>query len=295
VRRPAATILPALLIAGCAAGIPPTATPQPTLEPLPPLDLGAGFRYSTYGIGRNDPGPDYWLGVGREMAEPFEGATPQAVWIVAEIAGPGTVLTFPGTTDDVHIHFRSEDNNEAALDAFDEAGFDVWLQLEPGNASVPELIDIVLDRYGHHSSVIGVGVDVEWLETAQPEGRPVTDEEARTWLAAIRAHDPGDRLFLKHWETDVMPPGERDGILFISDEQDFADLDAMVTAFVEWGETFAPAQVGFQYGYFSDRPWWNELGDPPADIGHELLGAIPNTAGLYWVDFTIFEIFEPPR
>ena len=61
------------------------------------------------------------------------------------------------------------------------------------------------------------------------------------------------------------------------------------------GETFGPAQVGFQYGYFADRPWWSELDDPPADIGRALLDAVPNTAGLYWVDFTVFEIFEPPR
>lgn len=285
----------AVLIAGCGSAAPVTPSPEATLDPLPPLGLGAGFRYSTYGIGRNDPGPDYWLSVGNGMAEPFDGATPQAVWIVAEIAGPGTVLTFPGTSDDVNIHFRSDDNNEAALDAFDEAGVDVWLQLEPGNAPVAELIDIVLDRYGDHTSVIGVGVDVEWLETSVPEGRPVTDEEARVWLTAIRAHDPDDRLFLKHWEAGVMPPTARDGILFISDEQGFADLDAMLASFSAWGETFAPAQVGFQYGYFSDRPWWSELDDPPADIGRALLGAVPNTAGLYWVDFTVFEIFEPPE
>jgi hypothetical protein len=291
----ATNVLVSFLLAGCGSAATATPTPEATLAPLPPLGLGAGFRYSTYGIGRNDPGPDYWLGVGHSMAEPYPGATPQAVWIVAEIAGPGAVLTFPGTSDDVHVHFRSEDNNEAALDAFDEAGFGVWLQLEPGNAPVTDLIDLVLDRYGHHPSVIGVGVDVEWLETAVPEGRPVTDDEARSWLAAIRAHDPEDRLFLKHWETGVMPPTERDGILFINDEQGFADLDAMIDSFTTWGETFAPAQVGFQYGYYADRPWWIELDDPPADIGRALLAAIPNTAGLYWVDFTIFEILEPPR
>ena len=61
------------------------------------------------------------------------------------------------------------------------------------------------------------------------------------------------------------------------------------------GETFAPAQVGFQYGYFADRAWWIELDDPPADICRRLPEAVPNTAGLYWVDFTVREIFEPSR
>jgi hypothetical protein len=290
----ATIVLVSLLLAGCGAATQTTPTPEATLAPPSPLGLGAGFRYSTYGVG-NDPGPEYWLSVGQSMADAFPDAIPQAVWIVAEISGPGAVLTFPGTSEDVRIHFRSKDNNEASLDAFDEAGFDVWLQLEPGDAPVPELIDLVLDRYEHHPSVIGVGIDVEWLETTVPEGRPVTDDDARAWLAAIRAHDPDYRLFLKHFETGVMPPTEREGILFIDDSQGFSDLGAMVESFAAWGEAFAPAQVGFQYGYTADRPWWVELDDPPADIGRALLDAVPNTAGLYWVDFTVREIFEPPE
>jgi hypothetical protein len=293
-RRVAAAACVALL-AACGAQA-PSVGPSPTLGPLPPLELGAGFRYSTYGIGPNDPGPEYWLEVGQGMAERFADATPQAIWIVAEIGGTGAVLTFPGSSDDTQIHFSMEDNNEAALDLFDEAGFGVWLQVEPGDAPVEDLIDIILERYKHHPSVLGIGVDVEWLNSYdQPEGRPVTDEEARAWLAAVRAHDPDYRLFLKHWETDVMPPTERDGILFISDEQGFADFDAMVDSFTAWGETFAPAQVGFQYGYTSDQGWWDELADPPRDIGERLLETIPNAVGVYWVDFTVREIFEPPE
>ncbi|HEY6607680.1 MAG TPA: hypothetical protein VI277_00640 [Candidatus Limnocylindria bacterium] len=291
------------VLTGCAAATPSTAPsqassdaagPSPSADPPPPLTLGAGFRYSTYGIGPIDPGPEYWRRVGEEMAARFDGAKPGAVWIVGEIAGQGTVLTFPGTSDEPTIHFRPEDNNEAALDLFDEAGFDVWLQVEPANAPIDQLIDIILDRYGHHPSVVGVGIDVEWLgASGSPEGRPVTDAEAREWVAAVRAHDPGYRLFLKHWERDVMPPTERDGIVFIDDSQGFADLEAMVAEFAVWGEHFAPSQVGFQFGYLGDRPWWGGLADPPSDIGAALLDAVPNVAGLYWVDFTVREIFEP--
>ncbi len=36
-------------------------------------DLGAGFRYSAYGPAY-DPGPDYWVRVGEEMAGHFAGA-----------------------------------------------------------------------------------------------------------------------------------------------------------------------------------------------------------------------------
>jgi hypothetical protein len=60
-----------------------------------------------------------------------------------------------------------------------------------------------------------------------------------------------------------------------------------------WGDAFAPAQVGFQYGYTADQEWWGELDDPPGDIGRAILARVPNAAGLYWVDFTVLGVFPP--
>lgn len=255
--------------------------------------LGAGFRFSTYGPD-HDPGPDYWAGVGQQMAARFPGAVPEAVWIVGRLHGDGTLLSFPAQTDDPLIRSTEDDGNAAALELFDRIGARVWLQVEPGHARVEELIHLMLDRYGHHPCVIGVGVDVEWYRsTKTPEGQAVSDEEARAWLAAARSHDPGYRLFLKHWEIEKMPPTEREGLLFIDDSQELASLDAMAEEFAAWGRAFAPAPVGFQYGYESDRWWWRELDDPPAAIGRRLLEAVPNTQGLYWVDFTVLEVFPP--
>ena len=104
---------------------------------------------------------------------------------------------------------------------------------------------------------------------------------------------PGYRIFLKHWEIDYMPPTARDGIVFVDDSQQFPSLDDMVTEFARWGEAFAPATVGFQYGYPDDKDWWGELDDPPGDIGHRILAEVPNTEGLFWVDFTVREVFPP--
>jgi len=170
----------------------------------------------------------------------------------------------------------------------------VWLQVEPGHAPVEELIHLVLGEYGTHPCVVGFGIDVEWYQsTERPEGKPVTDEEAAAWLAAIRSHDPSDRLFLKHWEASKLPPTLRDGLLFIDDSQILPSLDAMVAEFAAWGRSFAPAPVAFQFGYPSDRPWWRQLADPPGDIGRAILAAVPNAAGLYWVDFTVLDVFPP--
>jgi hypothetical protein len=255
--------------------------------------LGAGFRFSTYGPDY-DPGPAYWVGVGQSMAGRFPGSVPEAVWIAGRLHGEGILLSFPAPSDHPLIAVSEEDGNEAFLDLFDRIGGRVWLQVEPGHAPVDTLIDMMLTRYAHHPSVIGVGVDVEWYRSTQtPEGQAVSDEEAAAWLAAARTHNPNYRLFLKHWEIGKMPPTLRGGLMFIDDSQILPSLEAMVAEFAQWGRAFAPAPVGFQYGYESDRHWWRQLDDPPADIGRRILDAVPNTEGLYWVDFTALEIFPP--
>ena len=255
--------------------------------------LGAGFRFSVYGP-RYNPGPEYWARVGREMAARFPGATPEAIWIVTRMRGDGVQLNFPFSGDDPLIVGSEEDGNEAALALFDTLGFRVWLQVEPVNASVEKLIHLVLDRYGRHPCVVGVGVDVEWHRSRDPDdGQAVTDADATAWLAAARAHNPAYRLFLKHWLVEKMPPTVREGLLFVDDSQIFPSMAALVTNFAEWARAFAPSPVAFQFGYPSDRPWWSALDDPPARIGKAILEVAPNTEALFWVDFTVLEVFPP--
>lgn len=257
--------------------------------------LVAGFRYSVYGPDYN-PGPGYWRDVGTQMAARFPGSVPGAVWIVGRLKGKGSELSFPGRSEDPLIQFTAEDHNEETLTLFDRSGIETWLQVEPGHAPVEELIRLMLERYGHHPCVVGVGVDVEWYRSIdEPDGQAVTDAEARAWLAAARAHKPSYRLFLKHWLAEKLPPTARDGILFIDDSQILPSLDAMVEEFAAWGRAFAPAPVGFQIGYETDRPWWKQLRDPPAEIGRRIVEVVPNMRALYWVDFTVLEVFPPPE
>jgi hypothetical protein len=264
----------------------------------PPPELPArvaGFRASPYGV-TPFPGAGYWEDVAEGMADRVPDAAPGGLWIVGVAGDDGTCyLTFPspgGSWDD--IGFSSEDANEDALDRFDAAGMRVWLQVEPGDADVAELITLVLDRYGHHPSVAGFGVDVEWFRWRNYEGgKAVTDDKAAEWRDAVRAYDPDHTLFLKHWLTDRMPPTERDGLLFIDDGQGVASLSELTAYFSEWGDTFAPAAVGYQFGYETDRSWWADLEDPPGEISAAILDAVPNTQGLYWVDFTVEDVFPP--
>jgi len=183
---------------------------------------GAGIRSSTYGR-PNDPGPGYWARTGAEIAAKFPGAKPEAIWIVSRLKDRGTEMSFPVPPGgDPLITGMPEDISEPVLQLFDKLGYSVWLQTEPGWAPVEEAFHVMLNRYGHHKCVVGVGVDIEWHRSNDPDlGDPVTDELARSWLAAARSHNPSYRMFLKHFREGVMPPTVRDGIVFIDDSQIF--------------------------------------------------------------------------
>jgi hypothetical protein len=268
------------LLTGCQADDPP---------------LGAGFRYSSYGPPYN-PGLAYWATVGQGMAEKFPEAVPQGIWSVSTINGTMTFANFPTDIDSKFVLDSPVDANEEILALFDAQGVQVWLQVEPGMAPVDELIHAMLNQYGHHPSVIGVGIDVEWYQSdGAPVGKPITDEKAAAWVAAAQSHGDQYRVFLKHWEIDWMPPTHRDGLVFIDDSQGFESLEQMIAEFKVWGEAFTPAPVGFQFGYRSDKAWWSEFADPPTEIGNAILEAVPNTESLYWVDFTVFDIFPPEK
>ena len=252
----------------------------------------AGWRSSVYGYQQEQP-PSYWIGVANSMSSKFDDFSPAGIWILGVQQGNACHLQFPGNESE-HITFSSWDMNEEYLDAFDEAGVNVWLQVEPASADILELIDLVMSRYSHHPSVIGFGVDVEWLETDKYEdGRPVTSTEAWTWLRRVMSYNPDYKMFLKHWDYDKMPVSYTDDIVFITDSQGFASYDEMLDEFEDWGDHFSDTEVGFQYGYQSDSIIWDSFDDPAGQIGNDLIERIPNCHSLYWVDFTITDVFRP--
>jgi len=259
--------------------------------------LVAGFRAAYKTSKYPDfqfPSADYWTTTGKAMAAKFDGANAAAIWIVSLYLDNGnTQLGFPAIGKRLpYISFAPADYSEAHLSHFDSTGVKVWLQIEPGAANIETLIDLVLDRYGHHPCVVGLGIDVEWYHAhVHTHGRKVTDIEARCWEQRIQSYNPAYRLFLKHYAQAWMPPLFRGNILFVDDSQQFYSLSAMINEFRMWGERFYPNQVAFQFGYPADEPWWGELKDPAATVGKALLAEIPNAFGLFWVDFTLSQIF----
>ena len=285
------------------AAKPPTKTPTPVpitpTSPPIPAGLRAGLRASNYGISPF-PAPAWWVNSINSMASRFPGSVGEQIAVVVEVSGGGgrgncwAHFPQPATGTWPNVNWDDADLFESTFEAFDASGIKVWLQVEPARCDVPMLIDLLMLQYGHHPSVIGFGVDVEWYRKDLARfGKPVTDAEAQAWVTQTRSYNAGYLVFLKHWLTEKMPPTYRTGLVFIDDSQGHGSLNAMVAEFSNWGQTFAPAPVGFQYGYQSDKTWWSSLNDPPRTIGNALLAAIPNTRDLVWVDFTAYDIWPP--
>jgi len=253
-------------------------------------DLYTGFRASRISGFTSD----YLVAVADSMARNFNSAgTPAAVWILSFYGDNGNIyVQFPHSGSIAHCSFTNLDYSEAFLTAFDSAGTKVWLQMEPCAANVSTLIDLALTRYGHHDCVAGFGLDVEWLDAqAYDAGRQVTDAEAQAWEEQVQSYDSTYSFFLKHFTTNRMPPTYRGNLLLIDDSQGHYSYQNFISEMRSWGQAFPNNKVGFQFGYEWDKDWWDNYTDPPATLGNGLLANINNTAALFWVDFTLSEVF----
>jgi hypothetical protein len=285
-----------LLFALVCAEKPAEKVVPPQAPPVGPAKVVyAGVRSSKYGL-KPFPEPAAWEKAIGAMTAYFPGSTPCGIWIVGTMAKTPRFahLEFPSDGKSFpNVEFEEADKHERYLSEFDRAGIKVFLQVEPANADIGTLIDLVLGRYKHHRSVIGFGVDVEWNKTADhPEtGMAVDDATARAWEGKVKSHNPAYRLFLKHWDKKWMPPTYRGDIVFVDDSQIFPDMEPMIKEFSEsWAPAFYPNLVVFQIGYNTDKPWWSKLADPPKTIGDAIRKRVRQEMGIIWVDFSLREV-----
>ena len=268
-------------------------------EPISPVEW-AGIRVSSYGIrgsfGRDNPfpSPDEMSGFISKVKSCYEGSKGACILIVGTVSEStwDCHLAFPLSHDIDRVNGSEEDFYEAYLDAFDEAGYEVWLQVEPGEADLIELAKEVLNRYKDHPSVKGFGIDVEWHETAGTDGygTPLTDEEAAEILAVVREINPEYTVFVKHWDSGWLPD-PADGLIFVNDSQQFRSLDEMKEEFSSWAYFYEPCPVMFQIGYNADKRVWGKMENPVLELGTALQNECTygNVLGIIWVDFTLKE------
>ncbi len=215
-----------------------------------------------------------WASVIFHVNNRFPGSTP---WVTLAV---GAVPDAPP---------RSKAAHEEFLGAMDSLGVEVFLEIFPSQTNdVLAAIDSWLGKFKTHPSVKGFGVDLEYFAR-------VDDAAAKAWDEKIKAHNPGYRMFLKHWEIGFMPPAYRGkGDLIFIDTSSEASMAELNAGFVKWAAHFAPSACAFQFGYPADEDgmdgqnttgWW-KLPDPIQDWGNTLLAQIKNPKqeiGFLWV------------
>ena len=262
--------------------------------------LYAGARASSYGI-QPYPEPEEWATILETMNDYYEGSTPCVFWIIgtfSKMQNKGVcTLNFPsdGNTYDA-INFASViDKNVPYLDLFEEKGIKVFLQVESGSANMTDLIDIVLSRYKDYECVVGFGVDVEWYKIKGTDGygTKIDDALAKAWDTQIKSYNKNYRLYLKHWDREWMPPTYRSDLIFVTDSQDFGTFEQLASEMITyWANYFYPNTVFYQIGYDLDKHWWDKFEVPPRDFGLKLGERTKQDYGVFWVDFTIRNVFS---
>jgi hypothetical protein len=258
----------------------------------------AGVRSSSYGTADiGYPTPQGWTSAINTMASYFPGSSPTAsIWLVGEVDydKKGMILEFPrpndGETYGSLYQFSSTDKHEPYFTYFDTRGIQVYPQLEPGDADIPTLIDLVLSRYQQHPSVIGLAIDAEWIHKTSDSGTetPVTDDQARAWEQKVKSYNSSYRLVLKHFEEGNLPPTYRGDIIFVCDDEQNGSLSGFLSEMKRFADHFYPSPVMFQIGYPSDKRWWSQLAKPiPQSLGLKLATQTKQQFGVLWVDFSI--------
>ena len=281
-----------------------------------PLVTGAkwaGVRVSDYGMVKDEdnpyafdefPGVNDMVSFGEKMESCYEGSTGAYVLIVGTVSSKGwkCKLDFPLSKSIDNVSGTSgTDKYESYLTAMDNAGYSVWLQVEPGDADLVELATEVMNHYKNHSCVKGFGIDVEWHqpEGTDGHGTALSNETVSAVLAAVQDINEDYTVFVKHWDTDYLP-SKADGLIFVNDSQGFkakegkTALERMCKDFSDWAKHYDPCPVMFQIGYKADRSIWNEFDNPAKEFGEAILEACTtdNDIGIIWVDFTLADVID---
>ncbi|MBS4224009.1 FIMAH domain-containing protein [Lederbergia citrea] len=287
---------------------------NPQVHKAPDNIAYAGTRSSDYGVNGQWLGTEDWQHITDQMDGYFPGAQPTYVWIIGRLntsVGVGGVrLEFEQPNDGVdyaaqNISFGPPTksghlSHEEYLEYFDKHGIKVFLQVESGFADMKTLMDLIFKKYGHHESVVGFGVDVEWYYgVSEDAGLPVTDAMAQDWDEHLKSINKDYRMFLKHYNHRWLPPTYRGDILFCDDSQSIGSIDGEVKGMYEdsmgfipefkaWADHFYPNEVLYQIGYRPDAMWYYTLDKPVIqDLGERLAEVTRQNLGIAWVDFTI--------
>ncbi|MCX6796203.1 MAG: hypothetical protein NTW06_01770, partial [Candidatus Falkowbacteria bacterium] len=247
----------------------------------------------------------YWVSVAQQMATKF-GSRGGGLYTVGYIDVNDTIR-LPNELSSVvsgmsYVKIDSAGNQaspETMLTAFDAAGLDIILAVEPGRANVVQLATAILNKYKNHPSVKGFGVDNEWYMS---ENNVMSASTATALRNAVTAVNPNYKTAIKHYDSSKLPKGIA-SITYLTDTCGFSSRTTAVSDYVSWANTFAGSEIGYQFGYDKmecgtpdDSLWWKPMGtggDPALLLTQDIKAKVPaaNIYSVYWADFTILTQF----
>ncbi|MFH0904519.1 MAG: hypothetical protein V1854_04945 [Methanobacteriota archaeon] len=269
----------------------------------------AGWRCSDYGYQGNGHGqtdPPYFVCVAQSQADKFQGSKPGGIYILGYIETTDCVLPFanPGWSIANVTYDPSMTNPDTMLSAFDAANMDVILQVEPGNADMPTLSGLIMNKFKSHPCVKGFGIDVEWYRN----GIAIPSSVVNGMLTAIHAVNPAYKLVIKHFDASFLPVGVA-GVTYLMDSCGMGSFSSAVSEYVAWANHFSGSELGYQMLYLgidnntgaecssgvncdcapNDRAWWGTMINPEVQLINGVYAAIPsaNIYCAYIVDFSL--------
>jgi hypothetical protein len=277
-----------------------------------------GWRSSDYGI--QDPtavyqgNAAYYVQAALGMQRQFPGSRAEGIYTVGYI-DTGSVDRLPyevtngaptGISGAVLDAQGAQTDPDTMFTAFDNAGVDIIIAVEPGTADTAQLATLLLNKYKNHSSVKGYLIDTEWYNSDQSNaGGPFPTFQANAVVAAVHAVNSNYQVLIKNFDTSYLTPGWS-GVTYISDSCGFSSESAAVSDYVAWANYYSGSPVGYQFGYDrqecgtpDDSLWWKQMGTTPygygaaaAKITSDIRSQINNPIyGVYWADFTILTQF----
>lgn len=182
-----------------------------------------------------------------------------------------TELPFPYHSSGYLRSYSDIDRAEPYLQEFDRLGQKVILSIQPGNADPTQLINILLSRYSHHQSIIGVNIDLEWKQTGKPNH--ADNSERDMWLDQARRFNPHLKLFLTYFKDHThFPDDKRDLVILFDGEGD--SQSAILKEYKDLAGHFK--SVGIYTGYSSSHP--------QAASDERILSAVPKTEYIIHTD-----------
>lgn len=211
--------------------------------------------------GESSPEDNYQIGVWNNFdftlsaedwskaAQQFGGENAIVDLVVAQAQRDGVALPFPFEGGGYLYGYNYTVKVEQYLQQFESDGLQVILSIQPLEANITELIDILLSRYGGYSNIIGINVDMEWKESGSPYH--ATNSERDAWLNKIKSYNPSYKLFLTNFQDYTYFPQDVADLVILYDGEG-ATQHTLLQEYKQLAEHFS--SVGLYTGYSSATP-----------------------------------------